>query len=622
MHVSMPPLPLILAFLAALVLTPILRLVAIRFGYVATPRADRWHSRPTALLGGIAVAVPTLVGAVALGPVAPIWPILAAVATLFAVGLVDDLRSLKPSTKLVAQIAAASLLVYQGFGLHWTSSLTLDSLLTIFWIVGITNAFNLLDNMDGLCAGVAVIAGASLMASLDPGAHAEATYLWLLLGATAGFLVFNFNPASIFLGDSGSLFIGASVAALALRLGEGVGTTQNIVSVVAAPVFALLIPILDTTLVTASRLWHGRSPSVGGRDHSSHRLVAIGLSERAAVGVLWVLAALGGGMAAGLHYFSADWSWPTAVLVLAAMAIFATYLAHVQVYDSDDAAVERDKHFTRVIADFVYKRRVAEVLLDVCLVSTAYYFAHRLRFEGVQWTLQFPYLLQSLPIVVAVQTMALFAVGAYRGTWRYFSVADVVVFGKGVGVGVLGIIAILVFVSRFESYSRAVFPIYAMLLMALLVASRGSFRVISESVRRRRRAGERLLVYGAGESGMSVVRALVAPIESGYRMLGFVDEDPSAHQRNLLGYRVLGGFERLSTMIVGQEVDTIIISSRLIDARRLASVQQLCAVHGVKLFRFHIELQTLAGSAAAGDRAAAELAARVAGEFDQRAEQG
>ena len=121
---------------------------------------------------------------------------------------------------------------------------------------------------------------------------------------------------------------------------------------------------------------------------------------------------------------------------------------------------------------------------------------------------------------------------------------------------------------------------------------------------------------------MSVVRALVAPIESGYRMLGFVDEDPSAHQRNLLGYRVLGGFERLSTMIVGQEVDTIIISSRLIDARRLASVQQLCAVHGVKLFRFHIELQTLAGSAAAGDRAAAELAARVAGEFDQRAEQG
>jgi UDP-GlcNAc:undecaprenyl-phosphate GlcNAc-1-phosphate transferase len=611
MQLSILPLPLLLAFMAALVLTPILRRVAIRFGYVAKPRADRWHSRPTALLGGAAVALPTLIGAVALTSVTSIWPILLTVTLLFGVGLVDDLRSLKPSTKLVAQIAAASLLVYQGFGLHWTSSLTLDALLTIFWIVGITNAFNLLDNMDGLCAGVAVIAGAALATSLQPGTP-EATYLWLLLGATAGFLVFNFNPASIFLGDGGSLFIGASVAALALRLGDDGGTTQNIVSVVAAPVFALLIPILDTTLVTASRLWHGRSPAVGGRDHSSHRLVAIGLSERAAVGVLWMLAALGGGMAAGLRYVSADWSWPTAVLLLAAMAIFAAYLAQVKVYDSVDPTVIRRARFTRIIADFVYKRRVAEVLLDVCLISSAYYFAHRLRFEGTQWTLQFPYLLQSLPIVVAVQTISLFVVGAYRGIWRYFSLADVVVFGKGVGVGVLGIIAILVFLSRFESYSRVVFPIYAALLMLLLVGSRASFRLISESVRRRRRIGERLVVYGASEAGMSVVRALVAAAESGYRMIGFVDEDASTHGTHILGYRVLGGYDRLTTMIVRHDVDTVIVSSRLMDALRLAGVQQLCAAHGVKLFRFHIELQTLAeGGPGAAHESTAEPRARA-----------
>ena len=591
---SFAPVPLLLAFVAALVLTPILRLVAIRLGYVAKPRVDRWHSRPTALLGGVAIALPTLIGTVALGPIPPVWPILLSVTLLFVVGLIDDLRSLKPSTKLVAQIAVASFLVFEGFGLRWTSSLSLDALLTIFWIVGVTNAFNLLDNMDGLCAGVAVIAGAALLPSLDPTVTGEATYLWLLLGATAGFLVFNFNPASIFLGDSGSLFIGASVAALALRVGDGAGTTQNIVSVVAAPVFALLIPILDTTLVTASRLWHGRSPSVGGRDHSSHRLVAIGLSERAAVGVLWVLAALGGGMAAGLHYVSADWSWPTAVLLLSAMAIFAAYLAQVEVYDTVDPAIVRGGRFTRVVVEFVNKRRVIEVLLDVCLVSSAYYFAHRLRFTGEEWTLQFPYLLRSLPIVVAVQTVALYAVGAYRGTWRYFSLADVIVFGKGVGAGVLGVIGVLVFLSRFESYSRAAFLIYGALLMLLLVGSRASFRLIGEFARRRRRVGERLVVYGSGDSGLSVVRALVMPFDSGYRMIGFVDEDPSTHQRNMLGYRVLGGYDRLTAMIVQHEVDTVIVSSRLIDALRLASVQQLCVAHGIKLFRFHIELQTLA----------------------------
>ena len=609
---SLLPVPLLLAFVAALVLTPLLRRIAIRFGYVATPRADRWHSRPTALLGGAAIAIPTLIGTLALAPFGPFWPVLLTVALMFVVGLVDDLRSLKPSTRLVAQIALASLLVYQGFGLHWANSLALDSMLTIFWIVGITNAFNLLDNMDGLCAGVAVIAGAALVSSLQPGTP-EATYLWLLLGATAGFLIFNFNPASIFLGDSGSLFIGASIAALALRPGDGVGTTQNIVSVVAAPVFALLIPILDTTLVTASRLWHGRSPSVGGRDHSSHRLVAIGLSERTAVSVLWMLAALGGGMAAGLRSVSAEWSWPTAVLLLAGMAIFAAYLAQVKVYDSVDPAVIRRAHFTRIIADFVYKRRVAELLLDVCLISSAYYFAHRLRFEGTQWTLQFPYLLQSLPLVVAVQTLSLYAVGAYRGVWRYFSLADVVVFGKGVGVGTLGVIAILVFLSRFESYSRAVFPIYATLLMLLLVASRASFRLISESVRRRRRVGERLLVYGASDAGMSVVRALVAPVDSGYRMIGFVDEDPSTHHTDILGYRVLGGYDRLTTLIVRRDVDTVIVSSRLMDALRLAGVQQLCAAHGVKLFRFHIELQTLADGASgdAVDQTDGETRARA-----------
>ena len=600
---GLPPLaavPLVLAFAAALALTPLLRAVAIRLGYVAKPRVDRWHSRPTALLGGVAIALPTLIGAVALAPVQPIWPLLLSVTVLFVVGLIDDLVSLKPSARLVAQITVASFLVFQGFGLHWTSSLSLDALLTIFWIVGVTNAFNLLDNMDGLCAGVAVIAGAALLTSLEPSATAEATYLWLLLGATAGFLVFNFNPASIFLGDGGSLFIGASVAALALRVGDGAGTTQNIVSVVGAPVFALLIPILDTTLVTASRLWHGRSPSVGGRDHSSHRLVAIGLSERAAVAVLWVLAALGGAMAAGLHYVSADWSWPTAVLLLTAMAIFAAYLAQVEVYDTVDPAIVGGGRFTRVVAEFVNRRRVTEMLLDVCLVSSAYYFAHRLRFSGPDWTQQFPYLLRSLPIVVAVQMVALYAVGAYRGTWRYFSLADVIVFGKGIGAGVLGVVGVLVFLTPVESYSRAAFLIYAGLLLLLLVGSRASFRLIGEFARLRRRAGERLVIYGSGESGHSVVRALVAPVDSGYRMIGFIDEDPSTHERDILGYRVLGGYDRLTTMIIQNEVDTVIVSSRLIDALRLASVQQFCAAHGVKLFRFHIELQTLVDGQASG----------------------
>ncbi len=186
-------------------------------------------------------------------------------------------------------------------------------MLTLVWIVGITNAFNLLDNMDGLCAGTTLVAGAFLLTALagDAGAGQRPLYFATLLGATAGFLVYNVHPASIFMGDTGSLFLGLNVAAITLLANPGSPERSGLVSVVVAPVLLLLIPIFDTTLVTALRLLSGRRPSQGGRDHVSHRLVAIGLSEPRAVATLWALAAAGG-MASMLLQIR-DHSW--AILV-------------------------------------------------------------------------------------------------------------------------------------------------------------------------------------------------------------------------------------------------------------------------------------------------------------------
>jgi UDP-GlcNAc:undecaprenyl-phosphate GlcNAc-1-phosphate transferase len=207
-------------------------------------------------------------------------PVLLACALLmFLTGLIDDLINLKPSTKLIVQIALGAILLFFNYRLNWIQSVTLDSLLTLVWVVGMTNAFNLLDNMDGLCAGVALIVGAALLIDLLPGssgtAFADVRYLALLLGATGGFRAYNINPASIFMGDSGSLLLGFSFAAVTLSSShEGAGRS-DILSIVAAPLLVLMIPIFDTTLVTLSRLLSGRSAAQGGRDHSSHRLVAI-----------------------------------------------------------------------------------------------------------------------------------------------------------------------------------------------------------------------------------------------------------------------------------------------------------------------------------------------------------
>src|SRR5262249_4922854 len=151
------------------VAVPLCRSLAVRFGYVARPRADRWHRRPVALFGGVAIAFVSFVAAALFGLVSASPLLMTAFAVMFVVGLVDDLLWLKPSTKLIAQIALASVLLFFGHRLNWLHSMTLDSLLTLVWVVGLTNAFNLLDNMDGLCAGVAIIVGTALVIDLLTG---------------------------------------------------------------------------------------------------------------------------------------------------------------------------------------------------------------------------------------------------------------------------------------------------------------------------------------------------------------------------------------------------------------------------------------------------------------------
>ncbi len=584
----------VLAFLFGLVasaaLVPLCRIGAIRLNCVARPSADRWHKRPTPLLGGVAVVLTVLSGAFAFGIASEVWLLLVAGSLMFAVGVTDDITCLKPSTKLIAEIAVASLLVFFGLRVEWTTSLTLDALLTIFWIVGVTNAFNLLDNMDGLCAGVALIAAVTMVAGL-PEAGVHLTLLMLMAGTLGGFLIYNFNPASIFMGDSGSLFLGLMFSAVALQVEHP--NRSSLFSVLAAPAVVFLIPIFDTTLVTVLRLLSGRRPSQGGRDHSSHRLVAIGLSERWAVAVLWALAALAGAMGYAMTNTSAAWWGPAVVLLLIAMAIFAVYLSDVRVYGEADRMLVRTGRVTPLIVDFVYKRRVAEVILDACLVSVSYYAAYRLRFDNDEFQLYFAVFLRSLPIVLATQMVAFFVVGVYRGIWRVFGLMDGVTAAKGVALGVVATELIVLYAFRFENYSRGVFIIYAALLMLLVSGSRASFRLMSEFIRRRRKSGARLLIYGAGAGGSLAVRELMENPAQDYRMVGFIDDDPLKQGTRLQGYSVISSYGGLVSLIQGGAVDRVVISTGRIPVNRVTELEALCLQHGVSLSRLQLVLEDL-----------------------------
>ncbi len=587
---------LLASFGMSLALVPACRWAATRFGYVAKPREDRWHRRPVALFGGVAIGL-TLCAASLMSGVASERPVLVLAAMLmFAVGLVDDLVSLKPATKLVAQISLASLLLFFNYRLSWFDSATLDALLTLVWVVGLTNAFNLLDNMDGLCAGVALIAGAALAAGLLQGitgnSPPEARFLAMLLGATAGFLVYNFHPATIFMGDSGSLLIGFSLAAVTLTTGHDEVARPSVISIVAAPVLVLLIPIFDTTLVTVSRMLSGRSASQGGRDHSSHRLVAIGLSERRAVALLWTLAATSGVIGVTMDYMQGGWAPLAALAFFLSMVVFAVYLASIRVYDQADERV-KEGSLTPILVDFVYKRRVAEVVLDFCLVAACYYAAYRLRFEDPEdFMKNFGSFSSSLPVVVASQMLAFFAVGVYRGVWRHFGMADTLVVTRGVFLGAVTAQLFILYVYRFFAYSRTVFAIYAGLLLITVVLSRASFRLVGEFLQRQRSTRHRVAIYGT-EDGGGLALSQLAQRGGSDRVLGFIDDDPRRVGMRLAGYPVLGGFSALSLLITTRSVDLVVIANAHVAAERLHNLRTLCLEYGVSLSRIHVALEEI-----------------------------
>jgi UDP-GlcNAc:undecaprenyl-phosphate GlcNAc-1-phosphate transferase len=481
--------------------------------------------------------------------------------------------------------------MFFGLRLGWTDSLLGDSMLTLFWIVGITNALNLLDNMDGLCAGITLIAGTFLLAGMygSGGITPVAMYLAILLGATTGFFIYNVHPATIFMGDTGSLFLGLNLAALTL-LAKQVGTgTSGVLSVVAGPVLLLLIPIFDTTLVTVMRLVSGRRPSQGGRDHTSHRLVALGLPEPTAVAVLWALALFSGGIGLSLR-MNQDLTGVLALTFFIAMVIFAVYLARIRVYEDADLTRIPAAGVTPLLANFMYKRRVAEVLLDLCLIPIAYYSAYHLRFgEANALFVNYQFFLQSLPIVVGCQLTSLFIVGGYRGTWRFFGMMDAVVFAKGVLLGTVSAIMVIVFVYHFENYSRAVFVIYAALLMLLLAGTRASFRLLGEFANRRRAVGQRCIIYGT--SGASIATIREAFDQRPLKIIGFADDDPMQANSRVGGYSVIGDFGRLLALVDTGEVDCVVINTRVADVERLQKLESSCLAHDVDLVKIQLNLK-------------------------------
>ncbi|MGH7318065.1 MAG: hypothetical protein ACRELA_00325, partial [Candidatus Rokuibacteriota bacterium] len=504
-----------------------------------------------------------------------------------AVGLLDDIRPLRPPVKLVVEIVLAAVLIQFGFLLRLTGYPVLDVFLTLFWVVGVTNAFNLLDHMDGLAAGMAVIAmGFRLVFFLMDGDLGGASLAAAFMGAAAGFLVRNFPPATIFMGDAGSLFLGFALSGLCL-VGD-YAYSRGVTAVLVFPVLLVVIPIFDTAFVTLTRLVRGRPVSQGGVDHTSHRLVGLGITERQALAFLCGISMLSGLLAILSYRYGFTYTVVLLTLLLIGLFLLGVRLSQVQVIRGD--ASRPVGAVVALVADFPFKRHVATLGIDLVLIVVAYYTAYLLRFEGAFEEHRLTFLRTIAPVIV-LQVSSLALVGAYRGLWRYTSVPDLLRLLRGTTIGAGATVLYFVFVTRFADLSRAVFVLDWLLLIVLLSGSRVSFRLLGELLRPSHGGLRRVLIYGAGDGGELMLRELRNNARLGREAVGFLDDDRSKVGTRIHEVPVLGDVDAAEALLATHGIGEVIVASQRIPAERLQRLEAICAARGVAMVRAALRIE-------------------------------
>jgi len=586
-----------MSMLACVALCALVRRTAPAIGAVVPPRADRWHSEPTPTMGGVAIAAAAVLGfgvivgqAHAVIPPAAWLPIPLAAIAMFVVGVLDDRFQLSPLAKLVASLIIGAFLVFSltrspGTALPWT-----HTLVATIWFAGVCHAFNLLDNMDGLAAGVALIAAGFMAWLLAPWLGAPlALLLVALCGALLGFLYWNRPPARLFMGDCGSLFIGAVLAGASLMPVLQERTVFPWTSVLV--VLILVVPLFDTGFVLVLRRFAGRSATRGGTDHVSHRLVSLGFSERSAVRILYLLAIIGGCVAWALVNGGIEQMFPLAALLAVVVTLIGIYLARVPAYNAQDFTALESSSFAPLLKDLTFRWHAGEVMLDLVLIAACYYFAYRLRFEGESLDHFLPYFTASLPVVLGCKLASLYGSGLYQRSWETFGLRDVSVVLRGVVMGSLLSVLAAAYFYRFEGFSRVVFMLDALLLTVAIIGTRASFRSMSLIAASRSKRSRRVLVYGAGAYGQMIVREMRANPQWHMNPVAFIDDDPMKAHRWILGVPVRGTLEQLDTTMRRYSVDEVILSSPLINGQIEHRIREVCTDLDRPVRRLHMSIQ-------------------------------
>ena len=583
------------ALALSLVLTPLCREMARRLGMIDLPDARRINKTPIPRGGGLSVFVAfhLSLGVLVLATGGAIssqfsyfWQgrFLLASSLLVIIGLVDDKRGMKPIVKLAGQIAVATILYFSGVhvgGVVVAFPPWLDYAATVFWIVGAINAFNLIDGMDGLATGLALIASVGLAGALLFTGNSPATLPYLVFaGACLGFLRYNFHPASVFLGDTGSMFLGLCVATLPLMT----GSRKELVASLGVPMLAMGIPIFDTLLAIWRRTVRALMTQNAGsaetrirvmqpdKDHVHHRILRATMNQRTAaitlycVSMVLVLLGLGGTLlknrAPGLFL----------IAFIAAIIVVVRHLERVELWDT--GRLLSHKRSTIRIGLLVPIYMVADVVILCAVWLIARYSA------GMP--LNRAAFLSNLPLYVVPVFLSLVVSKTYLRVWSRAQIRDfaglVLALFAGAAVA-LGLVCLFhegeLHVIRFSLFfgSFVVFPIAGIRLWHDCV--QGVMQVLERRVLIEKPETVRVFAYGGGVRFRSYLRELAN--RSGHNdhvILGVIDDDIHLKGRIIAGYPVLGGLGELNDLVRKFRVDAVVITSLLEPEKQKRIVRQ------------------------------------------------
>jgi UDP-GlcNAc:undecaprenyl-phosphate/decaprenyl-phosphate GlcNAc-1-phosphate transferase len=572
-------LPVTAAVILLLLRSPAARLL------MKVPQGDRWRMVATPIVGGTGIfagIVVALAVAAANGGFEPsreLVGIVGGLTIVFLAGLYDDLRNLQPAAKIAAQLAAAGVVVATGTSVDFVGNDVVATAFALFWLVAVTNAFNMLDNVDGLAATIAAIAAgffaldAYFVHSWVP-QHVEILALSVaVVLACAGFLPFNLRlgrRASVYMGDSGSQVLGFALGSLGLAATWQVAGTT--VATLLLPILVLGVPILDTALVTVLRLLEGRPVARGARDHSSHRLIRYGLSEWNAVFLLGGVAALLG--ATSLAYGVLENRRITLLGALVTFVVLVQFASFLSDLERRPAAADGEP--VRLLDAFdVHWRRLVEVVVDFGLISGVFLVSYVIAFGGLGSQNQRHLFYVVLPVLIAARYIAFILLGLYRSVWRYAATRDLVAIAAAVLLSEAAAVAYLTTSQERGDFALRIFALDALLCIGVIAASRFAERAI---LRARRPFGtataRRTVIVGAGRAGRSLHRELRET--TGERMVGFLDDNARLRRRRVQGASVHGTLAEVGAVLADTGADRVLVTIPDAPRERLELVLAAC----------------------------------------------